>query len=155
MALNGRILLTAARNFAKLQYRAPIRTIVSTTPRLTDMKEPDDIREPFIPPYQEKIDEPIKMKKARLLYQSRKRGMSENGLLLSTFAAKYLEQMDEKTLQDYDRLINLPSNDWDIFYWASGVKPTPAEFDNEIMNRLKEHVSNKDREARLHQPALY
>jgi len=46
--------------------------------------------------------------------------MLENGLLLSTFAAKYLEQMDDKKLQDYDRLINLPTNDWDIFYWATG-----------------------------------
>lgn len=100
--------------------------------------------------------------------------MLENGLLLSTFAAKFLESMDTKTLQDYDRLINLPSNDWDIFYWAtgkgfgtwqkkgnptcillSGVKPTPPEFDTEVMRMLKEHTNNKNREARLTQPALY
>jgi succinate dehydrogenase assembly factor 2 len=56
----------------------------------------------------------------RLVYQSRKRGMLENGLLLSTFAARYLQDMDEKTLSDYDRLINLPTNDWDIYYWATG-----------------------------------
>ena len=54
----------------------------------------------------------------------------------------------------YDQLINLPSNDWDIFYWATGVKETPSEFDNEVMNMLKEHVKNKDREARLKQPDL-
>nr|CAG4642951.1 EOG090X0KP6 [Evadne anonyx] len=54
----------------------------------------------------------------------------------------------------YDTLINLPSNDWDIFYWATGVRETPTEFDNEIMNMLKEHVKNKDREARLKQPDL-
>ena len=54
----------------------------------------------------------------------------------------------------YDQLINLPSNDWDIFYWATGVRETPTEFDNEIMNMLKEHVKNKDREARLKQPDL-
>ncbi|KAF4523608.1 hypothetical protein B566_EDAN014582 [Ephemera danica] len=85
----------------------------------SDMKDPVGITEPWIPPYQEKIDEPIKLKKARLLYQSRKRGMLENGLILSTFAAKYLDSMDPKTLSQYDRLINLPSNDWDIYYWAT------------------------------------
>ncbi|CAB3363174.1 Hypothetical predicted protein [Cloeon dipterum] len=155
MALN-RICFVAGKNFSKLRGPVlPSRCFSQSAVRLSDMRDPEGIKEPFIPPYQEKLDEPVKMKKARLIYQSRKRGMLENGLLLSTFAAKYLENMDEKSLQDYDRLINLPSNDWDIFYWATGVKPTPPEFDNEIMNRLKEHVSNKDRESRLHQPALY
>lgn len=39
----------------------------------------------------------------RLIYQSRKRGMLENGLLLSTFAAKFLGQMSDKQLQEYDK----------------------------------------------------
>ena len=56
----------------------------------------------------------------RLLYQSRKRGMLENDLLLSGFASKFLNTMDEPHLSDYDRLINLPSNDWEIYYWATG-----------------------------------
>jgi len=80
--------------------------------------------------------------------------MLENGLLLSTFASRYLKDMTETQTSMYDQLINLPSNDWDIFYWATGVRETPTEFDNEIMNLLKEHVKNKDREARLKQPDL-
>ena len=35
------------------------------------------------------------------------------------------------------RLINLPSNDWEIYYWATNTKPTPEEFDNVIMDMLK------------------
>jgi Uncharacterized conserved protein len=91
----------------------------------------------------------------RLLYQSRKRGMLENDLLLASFAARYLENMTAEQVRLYDRLINLPSNDWDIFNWATGVKPTPAEFDNEVMQLLKEHVQNKNRESRIRQPDLY
>lgn len=30
--------------------------------------------------------------------------------------------MSEKQLQQYDRLINEPSNDWDIYYWATGER---------------------------------
>lgn len=91
----------------------------------------------------------------RLLYQSRKRGMLENGLLLSTFAKKYLDGFDEQQLQQYDRLINLPSNDWDIFYWAVEVKPVPLEFQNEVMDMLKKHIKNENRETRYAQPDLY
>ncbi|RLU26958.1 hypothetical protein DMN91_000757 [Ooceraea biroi] len=80
--------------------------------------------------------------------------MLENGLLLSTFAKRYLNTFDDKQLQLYDQLINLPSNDWDIFYWATGVKPTPPEFNNEVMDLLKKHVQNEDRQSRIMQPNL-
>lgn len=81
--------------------------------------------------------------------------MLENGLLLSTFAARYLHSFDEKQVKLYDDLINQPTNDWDIFYWATKVKPTPDEYNNEIMDLLKKHVGNDKREQRLRQPGLY
>lgn len=81
--------------------------------------------------------------------------MLENGLLLSTFAARYLDKMDETQISLYDKLINLPTNDWDIFYWATKVKPTPDEYNNVVMDMLKQHVSNEKREQRLRQPDLY
>ncbi|GFX99092.1 succinate dehydrogenase assembly factor 2, mitochondrial [Trichonephila clavipes] len=106
-------------------------------------------------PYIERPNEGITEKRARLLYQSRKRGMSENGLILSTFAAKYLSSFDKDQLVLYDKLINIPSNDWDLFYWATGVKETPSEFQNEIMELLKKHVKNEAKETRYRQPDLY
>ncbi|KAG5332068.1 SDHF2 factor, partial [Acromyrmex charruanus] len=111
-------------------------------------------REPDIPHYVEREGENANLKRARLTYQSRKRGMLENGILLSTFANKYLNTFDDKQLRLYDQLINLPSNDWDIFYWATGVKPTPPEFDNEVMDLLKNHIQNEDRQAGIMQPDL-
>ncbi|XP_068988095.1 succinate dehydrogenase assembly factor 2, mitochondrial-like isoform X1 [Bombus flavifrons] len=107
-----------------------------------------------IPLYEKRSEENKDVKKARLLYQSRKRGMLENGLILSTFAKKYLSSFDDKQLHLYDCLINLPTNDWDIFYWATGAKPTPPEFDNEVMDLLKKHIKNADRQTRIVQPEL-
>ncbi|XP_014400051.1 PREDICTED: succinate dehydrogenase assembly factor 2, mitochondrial [Myotis brandtii] len=78
-----------------------------------------DMIEIPLPPWQERPDEPIETKRARLLYESRKRGMLENCILLSLFAKEYLHQMTEKQLNLYDRLINEPSNDWDIYHWAT------------------------------------
>ncbi|CAK9825171.1 Succinate dehydrogenase assembly factor 2, mitochondrial [Anthophora retusa] len=81
-----------------------------------DIIQPES-REPNIPLYTERDQETKEVKKARLLYQSRKRGMLENGLLLS-------------------------------------AKPTPPEFDNEVMDLLKKHIKNEDRQARIMQPDL-
>jgi len=78
----------------------------------------------------------------------------ENGILLSTFAAKYLHGMTEVELKEYDRLINLPSNDWDIYYWVTGVKPIPPEFDTPILHKFIVHVQNAEKEQRITQPDL-
>ncbi|KAK1754637.1 TPR repeat protein [Echria macrotheca] len=55
--------------------------------------------------------------RARLLYQSRKRGTLESDLLLSTFAATHLSKMTPAQLVQYD--LFLDENDWDIYYWAT------------------------------------
>jgi len=71
--------------------------------------------------------------RARLLYQSRKRGILESDLLLSTFASSYLADMTPSQLQEYDRFLD--ENDWDIYYWATqepqvasfGISPSPTD----------------------------
>ncbi|KAF2275356.1 DUF339-domain-containing protein [Westerdykella ornata] len=64
--------------------------------------------------------------RARLLYQSRKRGTLESELLLSTFADAYLHKMTPAQLQQYDRFLD--ENDWDIYYWAT-QEPTPTSLE--------------------------
>lgn len=113
-----------------------------------------DMIEIPLPPWQERTDESIETKRARLLYESRKRGMLENCILLSLFAKEYLHHMTEKQLNLYDRLINEPSNDWDIYYWATEAKPAPEIFENEVMTMLRDFAKNKNKEQRLRAPDL-
>lgn len=80
--------------------------------------------------------------------------MLENGLLLSTFANKYLKTFDAKSLELYDKLINQPSNDWDIYYWMTDNQPTPDEYNNHVMDLLKEHTRNDNMDVRIRQPDL-
>ncbi|KAI9849837.1 MAG: succinate dehydrogenase assembly factor 2 [Sclerophora amabilis] len=61
--------------------------------------------------------------RARLNYQSRKRGTLESDLLLSTFADAHLAGMSPAQLQQYD--LFLDENDWDIYYWAT-QEPSPT-----------------------------
>lgn len=80
-----------------------------------------------------RVGEDVTTKRARLLYQSRKRGILESDLLLSTFADVYLRTMNAEQLQEYDSFLD--ENDWDIYYWAtqdppadeSGADPRPSE----------------------------
>ncbi|KAH8392703.1 hypothetical protein KR200_009749, partial [Drosophila serrata] len=118
---------------------------------IVDYEDPDYLP---LPEYPTRPNEPLDIRKQRLLYQSRKRGMLENDLLLSTFAAKHLKEFNAEQTALYDQLINGVTNDWDIYYWATDVKPTPKEYDTEIMKLLKEHVKNAERISRLRQPDL-
>ncbi|XP_045411784.1 succinate dehydrogenase assembly factor 2, mitochondrial [Lemur catta] len=113
-----------------------------------------DMIEIPLPPWQERTDESIETKRARLLYESRKRGMLENCILLSLFAKEHLQHMTEKQLNLYDRLINEPSNDWDIYYWVTEAKPAPEIFENEVLALLREFAKNKNKEQRLRAPDL-
>ncbi|XP_020516067.1 succinate dehydrogenase assembly factor 2, mitochondrial [Labrus bergylta] len=113
-----------------------------------------DLIEIPLPPWEEKPGEPTDIKRRRLLYESRKRGMLENCILLSLFAKRYLNTMSESQLLQYDRLINEPSNDWDIYYWATEAQPTPEVYQGEVMDMLKEFTKNRDQEQRLDAPNL-
>ncbi|KAH9873060.1 hypothetical protein J1614_005457 [Plenodomus biglobosus] len=100
--------------------------------------------------------------RARLLYQSRKRGTLESDLLLSTFADAHLSTMSTPLLEQYD--LFLDENDWDIYYWAT-QEPTPtshetAEGGGSMMStpnaqgkesKTKPKVQEKDEQTR--QPA--
>jgi hypothetical protein len=55
--------------------------------------------------------------------QSRKRGILESDLLLSTFASANLPTMTPTQLRQYD--LFLDENDWDIYYWAT-QEPSPT-----------------------------
>lgn len=62
--------------------------------------------------------------------------------------------MSMAELDMYDRLINNTSNEWDIYYWAVGVREVPEEHRNSVMERFIEHTKNSDREQRFKQPNL-
>ncbi|KAI3342318.1 Flavinator of succinate dehydrogenase-domain-containing protein [Ustulina deusta] len=69
-----------------------------------------------------RVGEDEKTMRARLVYQSRKRGILETDLLLSTFADEYLPTMTHEQMTEYD--LFLDENDWDIYYWATQEEPS-------------------------------
>lgn len=54
------------------------------------------------------------VKRARLLYMARKRGILESDLLMGTFASQKLKEMSVEQLDEFDSLLR--ENDWDLYY---------------------------------------
>ncbi|KAM9903252.1 hypothetical protein OXX79_003480 [Metschnikowia pulcherrima] len=100
--------------------------------------------------------ESIDVKRARLTYQSRKRGILESDLLLSRFAKKHLHTFSMEQLNEYDQLLDEP--DWDIYYWATknfDVTPLPEKWQkSEILALLQQDTANNDGEI-LRMPDLH
>lgn len=100
--------------------------------------------------------ETIDIKRARLIYQSRKRGILESDLLLSRFAKKHLPNLTMEQLDEFDELLD--ESDWDIFYWATenyDVTPLPDKWaKSSILKLLQEESKNKEREI-IRMPELH
>ncbi|KAI0754353.1 DUF339-domain-containing protein [Daedaleopsis nitida] len=91
--------------------------------------------------------ESVETMRARLVYQSRKRGTLESDLLLSTFAQEQLGRMGAAELHEFDKLMDEP--DWDIYYWATGKKTPPERWvGSSVLEKLREHVKNEGKVVR-------
>ena len=47
---------------------------------------------------------------------------------------------NSEQLDQYDHLINTPSNDWQLYYWFTGREETPSDYNNEVMDLIKQHT---------------
>src|ERR1700731_4556732 len=75
----------------------------SVDPAATDTP----IDESLLPQPIDRSYESPEVTRARLVYQSRKRGILETDLLLSTFASKHLPTMSESEMREYDKVRRL------------------------------------------------
>lgn len=112
----------------------------TTTP--SDVAPPQPIPRP---------NESIDTTRARLVYQSRKRGTLESDLLLSTFARDHLHTMSMPELSEYDKLLD--ESDWDIYYWATGNRTPPDRWaSSPLLQKLKLHAKNEGKVVRSMPP---
>ncbi|GAA6025275.1 hypothetical protein JCM11491_000157 [Sporobolomyces phaffii] len=91
--------------------------------------------------------EPTETLRKRLVYESRKRGILEMDLILSTFAKERLAELDDRQLREYDRFLTLP--DWTIFYYVTGKAEAPEPWrSSEVLQDLLNHSANRGKEVR-------
>lgn len=96
--------------------------------------------------------ESLQVMRKRLLYNSRKRGILETDLLLSSWAQNNLENLDLIGLKEYELLLH--ENDWNIYYWLTNGLEAPAHISElGILESLKLHSLNLDKKI-VKMPAL-
>ncbi|KAF9926872.1 succinate dehydrogenase assembly factor 2 [Linnemannia zychae] len=111
--------------------------------------EPEGFQTPYtnLPPLPRDPNESLETIRARLTYQSRKRGILETDLILSTFAKEFLGKMTLEECRSLDKLMDEP--DWDIYYWVTGKKEVPERWRNDpVFERIVKHTKNEGRVVR-------
>ncbi|KAF9085163.1 succinate dehydrogenase assembly factor 2 [Mortierella sp. GBA35] len=116
--------------------------------------DPDGFQTPYtnLPPLPRDPNESLETIRARLTYQSRKRGILETDLLLSTFAKEFLGKMTLEECRRLDKFMDEP--DWDIYYWVTGKKEVPERWKGDLVfEQIVKHAKNEGRVVRQ-MPAL-
>ncbi len=72
----------------------------------------------------------------RLYFRSIRRGTKESDLVIGGFAEANLSQMDAGRLDQFEAL--LERNDPEVLSWIIGLAEAPAEFDNEVLDALRD-----------------
>ncbi|MGB0906510.1 MAG: succinate dehydrogenase assembly factor 2 [Maricaulaceae bacterium] len=80
-------------------------------------------------------------RRKRLLYRANYRGFKEADLLLGGFAKKYMENLTEEEVVQFEELLH--AKDHDIYDWIAGRAEAPAVFDTPILARLKTFRPNE------------
>ncbi|KAL4002981.1 Flavinator of succinate dehydrogenase family protein [Acanthocheilonema viteae] len=89
-------------------------------------------------------NEHIETKRSRLLYQSKKRGILENDILLGEFADQMLQKMSLQQLMRYDEIINGKYMEWDLYYYLAGKRNLPEDLkDCEVFQLLLNFVKKR------------
>ena len=72
----------------------------------------------------------------KLKFRAWRRGFREADLILGPFADKHVATFSPDELDWFEALLEVP--DQDLYAWIVGREPTPAQWDGEIMGRIKE-----------------
>ena len=75
------------------------------------------------------------IRRKRLLFRSRQRGMLETSLLLRAFAERHLAELDDGQLDRFEVLLD--ANDNDLLDWVVGAKAVPANIDGSLLDLIK------------------
>ncbi len=74
-------------------------------------------------------------RRKRLLFRSHHCGMKENDILLGRFADRYIEELDERQLDDFEALMG--QVDIDVMNWILGKTTVPDAFDTDVMSLIQ------------------
>lgn len=75
-------------------------------------------------------------RRKKILFQSQRRGMHENDILVGGFVRARIAQLDERQLADLEDLLEV--NDVDLFRWITNRAPVPEQFQRPILFMIRD-----------------
>ena len=77
----------------------------------------------------------LDVRRRRLLFRCRHRGIREMDFVLGRFADTHLASLTDGELDEVERWLVVP--DQQIFAWVTGMEPLPKDFDTVLFHRLR------------------
>jgi antitoxin CptB len=76
----------------------------------------------------------LDVRRRRLLFRAWRRGVREMDLIVGRFADAFIDKLDERGLDDFEALIEVPNAD--LYAWVVGDSPAPANRDSAVLRQL-------------------
>ena len=83
----------------------------------------------------ERSSEGLDERRKKLLVRAWRRGVRETDLIVGRFADAHIEKLDDSSLNDFERLIEVPNSD--LYAWVSGESDIPSDYDTAVLRLLK------------------
>jgi antitoxin CptB len=82
----------------------------------------------------ERSSEGLSVRRRKLLFRAWRRGVREMDLIVGRFADVYIDKFDERSLDDFEHLIEAPNAD--LYAWVVGQDSIPADYDTTVLRQL-------------------
>jgi len=82
----------------------------------------------------------LDVRRRKLLFRSRHRGMREMDLIMGRFADNAVAALSDAELDEFERLIDVP--DRELLAWVTGEAEVPCHFDTPLFRRMRDHHRN-------------
>jgi antitoxin CptB len=90
--------------------------------------------------------EGLDVRRRKLLFRAWRRGVREMDLIVGRFADAFIDKFDQKSLDDFEKLIEAPNVD--LYAWVAGDAAAPADYDTSVLKQLISfHSQNFDQKA--------
>ena len=73
----------------------------------------------------ERSSEGLSVRRRKLLFRAWRRGVREMDLIVGRFADVYIDKFDEPSLDEFERLIEVPNAE--LYAWVTGDENAPAQ----------------------------
>jgi antitoxin CptB len=82
----------------------------------------------------ERSSEGLDVRRRRLLFRAWRRGVRETDLIVGRFADAFIDKFDEPSLDDFERLIEVPNAA--LYAWVVGAEVVPENYDTAVLRQL-------------------